>query len=383
MKPETLFDILYKASFRNEPIRGWKNNALLREALLKSKRFVLTDEMSTMLGHLSIEAFLGAPLKNVERRRRQVETFRTGARLPHESIWIEYSLRHCQRVVRNALHYEDNVAAGPVVDVNVDEFLGEIPMREGWLIQRHPHIENAIIAHIVTHSPDAPDPTTGSVTWTFPVAYAWTTDNDTVLPWRPLELGVKQWPFDDVGHYSVLAFGIDGYVTDRVSIVNSPMLNYLDNCHTESSRETVAMLVGEWTGCVRRMTAFLSTINDLPIVMGSVRPDKGFFAKGKIRKYLAHQTIHLTVPAKRFSTVAKKAVAMAHRRAHDVRGHWRDDWRHPYQPLCDHAFEADADHRWCTVCNGRETWIRPHQRGDAALGFVTHDYAVNAGAPSP
>src|SRR5690242_7553179 len=28
------------------------------------------------------------------------------------------------------------------------------------------------------------------------------------------------------------------------------------------------------------------------------------------------------------------------------------------------------------VCKGRKTWIKEHQRGDASLGFVLHDYSV-------
>jgi hypothetical protein len=44
------------------------------------------------------------------------------------------------------------------------------------------------------------------------------------------------------------------------------------------------------------------------------------------------------------------------RRAHQVRGHWRDDWRLP---------------------KGNKTlWIAEHQRGDASLGLVIHDYEI-------
>jgi hypothetical protein len=52
--------------------------------------------------------------------------------------------------------------------------------------------------------------------------------------------------------------------------------------------------------------------------------------------------------------VARSIIARARRRAHQVRGHWRRDWRH----------------------EGNRIWIKEHQRGDASLGFVTHDYTV-------
>ena len=64
--------------------------------------------------------------------------------------------------------------------------------------------------------------------------------------------------------------------------------------------------------------------------------------------------ITLTVPAKRYETVAKRAIAIARRRGHQVRGHWRKDHWHP----------------------GERIWIREHVRGDTSLGFVMHDYAV-------
>ena len=59
----------------------------------------------------------------------------------------------------------------------------------------------------------------------------------------------------------------------------------------------------------------------------------------------------------RYKALARKAVTMMRRRAHQVRGHWRDDWRHP----------------------GQKIWVKEHQRGDASLGFVLHDYTVEKG----
>lgn len=368
MKPETLFDSLYKASFRNKPIDGWVNNAALRDALTKANRFVLTDDMSTMLGHLSIEAFIAPVYSDENRRFRQIEAFRTGARLPFETVWIEYSLRHCQRIVNSYMQ-------GRQVSVE-DLARRTVPAREGWLLQRHPQLENAVIAHIVSHSPDLADEN-GDDTWTFPVAYAWTTDMDTVLPWRSVPYDKRK---EDLS-LSAAAVGIHNYDTGRVSVVDAPLFDFKPQSRQQAG--AVGSLIEEWTGVVRRMMAFLSTINDVPTVTTRVRPSRGFFAKGRIRPFLAHTTIHLTIPAKRYSTFAKKAVHMAHRRGGPVKGHWRDDFRRPYQTLCNHAYDADEGHRWCTLCNGRQIWIRDHVRGDAAEGFVTHDYAVNAGAPSP
>jgi hypothetical protein len=62
------------------------------------------------------------------------------------------------------------------------------------------------------------------------------------------------------------------------------------------------------------------------------------------------------------------------RRAHQVRGHWRDNWRRPLSKLCEHEFDADMV---CTRCRGHKIWVSEHHRGDAGLGTVIHDYAVH------
>jgi hypothetical protein len=127
------------------------------------------------------------------------------------------------------------------------------------------------------------------------------------------------------------------------------------------------------------MWALLSTINDLPVRVTEVRPAKGFMAKGGFKKYLSYRTITLTIPAKDQKRVARQALALAHKRAHEVRGHWRKDWRHPLSVLCDHEFDADEKHMTCRHCKGRKSWITAHQRGDASLGFAHHDYQVKHG----
>ena len=61
-------------------------------------------------------------------------------------------------------------------------------------------------------------------------------------------------------------------------------------------------------------------------------------------------------------------------RAHQVRGHRRRDWRNPLDKLCEHDFD---DHMVCRRCHGHQIWIAEHQRGDASVGFVTHDYEIH------
>jgi hypothetical protein len=36
----------------------------------------------------------------------------------------------------------------------------------------------------------------------------------------------------------------------------------------------------------------------------------------------------------------------------------------------------------CRKCGGHKLWISEHQRGDASLGFVTHDYDITTSKQS-
>jgi hypothetical protein len=128
---------------------------------------------------------------------------------------------------------------------------------------------------------------------------------------------------------------------------------------------------------IRYLLGLLATINDLPIVRKVVVPQKGFVARGRYRKFLQHTVVTLTVPTTRYKTLARKAVANLRRRAHEVRGFWREHWKHPPVQGCPHEYASvDAAHIRCTVCKGEKFWIKEHQRGDASLGFVTHEYRV-------
>lgn len=352
MKPVTLFDRVYKASFRNQEF-GWTSNAALRDALTRARRFVLSDEMSTFLGELGTQVFSGK--KSREHRCRVMDNIRVGARLPHDTVWVEYNLRKCQT--------RSNEILGRYYDPT------QSPMTEGWLVMRHAHLPNAFLLHIITALPLGIEDEWGFDTWTFPCGYAWVADDETVVPWKPITS-------DEPASFShaELATGVIEYTSSRVAICRSPMVipqlpkgdtKYVDN------------LLAEWTGVARRCMAFFATINDLPVEMSSVRPAKGFVAKGRYRKYLTYNTINLNVPAKRFTTIARKALADMHRKAHPVRGHWRDDWRHPYSKLCEHEFTADENHRWCVNCKGRESWVHDHIRGHASEGFNLPEYRVH------
>jgi hypothetical protein len=352
MKPApTLIDHLYRASFNKRTVPGWTDNALWRNALRSAKRFVLDDEMSTFLGELGTRAFVRDKL-NLPALVKTVDRLRMGARLPGAITWVEYNLRNCQM--------RSNALLGQPCMPH------EIPHREGWLLMRHPHLECAFQAIIVSQDLGI-DHGDGCDTWTFPVALCWVADMDTVIPWRSLGWHPSGLCASEV------STGITGYITERASIGLSDLIK------TPNQPKEISALMREWSGVQRRMWALLSTIHDLPVEMTEVRPAKGFFGKAAYHKFLHHRTVTLTVPVKHYTKVIRNALALAHRRGGPVREHWRKDWRRPLSRLCDHDWGADETHMFCKLCEGRKIWVHEHVRGDTSRGFVTHDFVVTHG----
>jgi hypothetical protein len=232
---------------------------------------------------------------------------------------------------------------------------GTHPDREGWLLQQHPTIETAFSA-ILFSDVKTENRKEDFDFYTFPVAYIWTTD-DTPLPWKPLFPVVIDAMFGEEQKQvpsAMLCTGISYYETPFVNCSVVPPLSKTAGVRYEKIMD----LIQEWMGVMRRIWALLANINDIPLTHKATAVSRGFMAPhhGGYHKFLDHTVITLNVPERKdLAVIARKIVAMSRRRAHQVRGHWRKNWRKP-------------DNRM---------WIREHQRGDASLGFVTHDYAVH------
>ncbi len=351
----TLMDEIYRLACRNKTIPGWKDNTKVRHALERARRVIVDEPMAAFMADLANESFIKAGTPN-PLSPRIADSIRVQARLPYEAIWIEYPLRAYQK--------RANEIRGTVMP---DE--SEVPQREGWLIQQHPNIDTAYIMHMWTQS-DAPD-LHGFALWTFPFAFGWCAD-DSPLPWW------KSVTTENQSAASEIIVGISNYVRDNVNCVVSPLIN--DPSHDPRILRAYNSLLNEWAGVVRRVWALLATLNDIPTTIGTVRQTKGFMAGSKIRRYLSHSTLTLNIPARKDTRVlARRLIAIAHRKRHPVRAHWRDDWRHLPATQCRHLWEImddGADRIECSLCHGRQTYIKKHERGDATLGWVDHTYNV-------
>lgn len=202
----------------------------------------------------------------------------------------------------------------------------------------------------------------------------WTT-NDSVPSVR--KMGPSFLTID--GYDSAVATGVGGYSSQAVAIGPAPGA-------AQISQRALETLLREFIGELRFVWALLAAINDTPLATRNIAADGGYVARGRYRKFLDHTTISIILPRGRdATTVAREIIERMRRRRHDVRGHWRDDWRFPGAPGCEHDWLDTGDTLICQrpECGKRRMWIHEHARGDASLGFVRHDYAVTHQEPTP
>lgn len=104
--------------------------------------------------------------------------------------------------------------------------------------------------------------------------------------------------------------------------------------------------------------------------------------RGHARTYLAHHVLSKSLNAPRAVKMLRGAYPSGrHHRRHEVAGHWCQSRKvgkgcvHEWEP----AEFGDVDRWHCRKGCGAKMWWRPaHERGDAALGYVTKEYSVGA-----
>ncbi|PWT76439.1 MAG: hypothetical protein C5B60_04120 [Chloroflexi bacterium] len=350
-KTELLIDQLYRQTFKKHG-----RNETLRGILESARRFVLDDAMTAFLYELTYTAFHGPRMidsKNIVRWKKVYERLdetRHFSRLPHAKIWVELSREAALRTIE-MIRDRDNVRA----EIDIMSSAGE-PKRDdwegsgqrmGWLMQQHPKVETAFMCtQFYNRHKDNPE------IEFIPVALSWQTDDDP-LPWQLRE---PQSEYRGLKTGSELITGIHGYARSNVGfqLMVSPNEKLFSKAELEQEYHNAII---DSKGILRYIWMFLSTINKIPLVgQHEVKPSRGFVAKGRYRHFLSHQVITLHVPEKAKRKTITQVLGQLRRRAHMVRGHWRDDWRLPK--------------------GNKSLWIAEHQRGDASLGFVTHDYNV-------
>lgn len=338
----TLIDRLYAQTHIPVADSHLCNAMELRQRIYSGRRFMLDANMSIFLGELSIQVF---KVKTPKLQHRLLDSIRTSARLPHRVTWLEIDAIALSREMK--ARYPEHV------------YLGEqIPERILWLLEQAPNNDNMFRGSLFSGTLTGPIEQRLPFSWD----YWWRTDNGEL----PKNL-------NDIAPPRVAGTTMGGFLTG-VPEYRSPQLGALISswlAYSSADLENFVHELDDWRGCIRQVWALLTTLNDLPTVLKTYQPSKGFHARGNYKKFLSHSLVTINVPAVEHRKFARHIVALARRRAHQVRGHWRKDWKHP-GVLHQHLWREDQT----CLCGAHRLWITEHQRGDASLGFVTHDYKV-------
>lgn len=312
-----------------------------------ARKFVFDDAMSGFIS--DIERGL-CSRGGIRKRFYAIESARMMSRLPHEQTFIEFNY-HAYIAYIKSLGIRLVHPAGTPGGFDREA----TPPKIGWLMRQHSKFENVFMATEVHSSRIAPN-----MALIHPVSIVWTVDNSP-LPVQTVPL------YSDEEDQTLLVM-LQGYKTDQAGWALT---------FNESLSTKMADTMGAWERkpamTARAIWGVLSTINDLPVQIEHIEPSRGYISRGSYKKFLKHSIVHLTVPETRWRKLVTKVAALVRRRAHQVRGHLREDWRHPLSALCKHVYNEELH---CINCGGRQFWVHEHQRGDASLGFVIHDYEV-------
>lgn len=348
----TFIDEVIRESYRDKFIP-----ASYRDRLIRARKFILDESMSAFLADLSnaaiSEAYKHHDTDHGEAMYNLMHGARRMAKAPFPITWIEYDCVARRKRSKSEWPQYQYKTSGHYV-INDDDI---IP-RTGWLIEQHPSLDAAYRLTCFIGGGHG-------ICTVEPFAYTWVTDDATVIPWHPI-------PISNEGRQaSELATGCMGLLTPHINMTPTEMFKLWG--HDDTKTQMLEM-VGE----LRATFMLLTSINRLTTTYEHVRPAKGYFAKGKYRHFVEHSVIRLMVPGgKSTKTLAMRALVPIRRRAHEVRGFWREDWRHPRSPTCQHVWiNIDERHLGCQYCDAKRLWVASHQRGDASLGFVLHDYSV-------
>ena len=342
-KEELIFDQVYRSCFDKKHPRPTLLNMLKR-----ARCFVLTDEMSAFLADLTYQTFTNRYGKIKPERfkvvgGRGIDETRHFSRLPHKITWVEFSETFFLKRMRE-LYLDKKPKYSIAVGDGTDPDDVSDGLRNAWLCWQHNEIETAFSARLWSLNEKGQS---GSS----PVALMWNTESGP-LPWRQMPFVISNKTMAP-SEWVMLA---KGYVRDNVGFHN--VSGELETPVHDEQSKTMYNAQMATQGRLQSIFSFLSTLNKIPLVgIQEIKQSRGFVARGQYRKFLNHSIIHLNIPGKADPfKIAHKVTAGLRRRAHQVRGHWRDDWRKPK--------------------GNKSLWIAEHQRGDTSLGFVVHDYSV-------
>jgi hypothetical protein len=367
-----------------------------RMMLRHAQRFVLDDDAVRIACALSLN-------------RRRLDLWSVLARLPYDAVWIEFDLqtklKEWERygtLLSPLDHHADARKCGYLMHRDVGS-------STRWIAQEYSSVSPDVIplpasvakpgdilalpsAFVFDPNGDELNPVTGSTTWKsltlsaqgFPTVPMHITSRHEHIHRYSHEASIEQAFAGDVRvvNEDPLEIVPGPWTQHKVGIIPSPAWTHMTKKRLWGN---IAADAKERIGVLRWLVTALAMINDVPKTTKLIKGRPGrMVARMHSLNYFDHHIVSINVPKGSGVRYAERALnrqaVQAHRKRHSVRGHWRViEYGKRFPVLCTHEpVEIDGDYALCQRCERLIRWIPNHHRGDARLGFVKHDYLVEA-----
>lgn len=398
-EPLTLYDEIHRWSFGDggdsffhaRGLKRWHAAKLgLRMALRQARRFVLDDD------------FVRAAVKQASVKPAKMLNLCNLANLPFDKCWFEYS-----NDVRITAQAAMGTGEPPDGRMGPAGFLAERIEHDnpgmfnvchsGWI--REGHIDQScamaptgFIIDLTGMSPYLNDPFTtrhdGSMASKDTIDRAAKTDEKL----RGMGWGYFNQPLASAGGGIEYRCGAELARRGGITLENRLFRTIAEEAvnhevyegdaekYTRPLVEHFKSDVLESRGNLRFYVAVLAMINNVPVQYVH-RPAKGFH-RARLRNvpYLGSHTVVIHTDKVRVQTIVDRSIKEAlgrHNKRHPVRGHWAlAEYGHGGRACRHEAVERDGAYALCGRCQKLLVWRDEYERGDASLGYVTHDYEV-------
>lgn len=333
----------------------------LQARLRKADRFVLDTDASTRVG----EVLRDIPELLVEQLQF--------ARAPFDLCWVEYDFEAIFRVL-NPERYDP-------ADKTADQLIG--------ILIDHDRITTTsrTIGGDLTILP-----------WVYHLNTEWPVDDQLRFCEiaRTSRMGIDQWlwgsvsnHFREIGRLDLLRSLRDVSMVQLLFSIDDARVRRHLGLSTSTQR-----LMTHTTGDLKNHVAVLLMLNQPSLTKYIDVPRGRGWLGNRPGPYLAHRTVTVSLDAgPKLRAMARGDGLGQGRRRHDVRGCWCHDKRarnkawdhsciHDWRPatidweLLAHTDPHTCEHWLCLACQGKRWWRVKHERGDLALGRVTHEYRV-------
>jgi hypothetical protein len=408
----TLMDKVHKWSFKQNvmglrvPSEAQQVAARMRAKLRQAERFVLDDEATKLVCHLS----------------HQTDKFNGWAflaRLPHNPMWIEFSLHAKVREFElmgtlGGKFKEEEVAKRVGLLLYHDEGNEKSPR---WICHEFYEYPECPMPGLVDYvfDPEGEQslPISGSRTWhnrtlslipgfpAYPVKIQHRDSRvtETSMPSEYILCGVFEPGKTTINKTGLFIPGSTiepaTWFKNRSAVTINPWWTALNEYRIKSDPiewySQIANDIKEQRGAFRWVVALLAAINGLPKDVKTAATRSGTRAAGVHKlAYLGHRTVSINIPRSDRVVWARKQLDRAARvekrlRHHTVMSHWRVIERGKKRKGmlirgCDHSpTMVESGVGICTKCEMLVRWIElPNGRGDPNLGVVDRTYKIRA-----